>query len=1266
MPGLFKDEIDILYTASNKLTQASTSVEQLESVSDYARSCGATLGILFYIENENETRLQVVAEWFMGKAAPFGIDNYFTLDKSLARPDRPTLIYDIESYAYLSADTKLFFREHQIEGVAILPLNNKGRWIGVLLFGWSEPYLFDERDLRLFTALQQQTAPVIDSVRLFEQTQKRALELETAKTEIDILYAASNKLTRASTAAELLEAVSDYAREHGADGGLLIYGYGRANQELGWGELVAEWTRNDLPPWGIGTIFPAAQYRTDIWMRNPDQPILVSDSTRDENFNERMRENAKRRKIASSVFLPLNNQGRWVGLIIFNWNKPYQFTERDFRMYQSIQQQAAAVIDAVRLGAENQERAVRAEHLVKINTALSQATNELEILDAVALYANQYHIYGIILNYVDYDEDADTAKSYGVAIYKDGKASYFDETKFKVIPLKDYGIQELWIHQPDRVLFIENIASDLRISEENREALLEQMHSRSIALMPLYSGRGYKGILTLFWDKPHRFTEEEKYVYTALMQPISSIISSRRAYLAEEEAREESEILYQMSEAINAATSFREIVQAVSHLDPEANSITLTAWENYDYDKATYLEVLATVQRGEGAAMQVGQHYPQETFPISKLMTHNGVWVIEDVMTDPRIDPVSAETWRSIGTHAMIGTTLNIHNRWIGGLTFRSSTPRTYTRRDRRMMNNLKELVVAAYERIRLQSETEASRQQAEMLAQTNAALTLATNEQEILRAVMILAECYGASLASLMYARGEVNQAAYVEIVALHSALDGAIPLGQIAGKTQSIETLPFLHQAYHHPEAPVFAEEGTVNIILPEIAGNLNLPQLERWPAMISIPLKTGEQWLGMLNLLWTTPKTFTQEIRIIFKAIQPIVSAIVATRCAYLAERQRAHELQTVAKVSAAVSSILNVQELLDTVVEMGRINFDPSYLFIYLLDEAGKTLVQATEVKVKPLEIPLNSATSLIAHAARSRRGLSVTDVINSPDYQLTPMLPYARSEIAVPMIAGDVLIGVLSIQSQEVNYFAESGVWVMRTLADLTAVAVQNARLYNQAQEVAILEERNRLARELHDSVSQALYGIALGARTARTLLERNPSKLHEPLDYVLALAEGGLTEMRALIFELRPESLENEGLMTALSKQASALQVRHGIQMKVDLCNEPDVPLDVKETLYRIAREAMHNTIKHAQATQAMLSIKRTDSSMELEVSDNGLGFTVQDTFPGHLGLQSMRERTLRLNGTINVESAPGKGTKILVSIPIEKTRTIIMSPVKV
>jgi signal transduction histidine kinase len=221
------------------------------------------------------------------------------------------------------------------------------------------------------------------------------------------------------------------------------------------------------------------------------------------------------------------------------------------------------------------------------------------------------------------------------------------------------------------------------------------------------------------------------------------------------------------------------------------------------------------------------------------------------------------------------------------------------------------------------------------------------------------------------------------------------------------------------------------------------------------------------------------------------------------------------------------------------------------------------------------------------------------------------------------------------------------------VADQTAVAVENAQLFAAAQDTAALEERQRLARELHDSVSQALYGIILGTDAARTLLERDPGRITEPLEYVLSLAKAGLAEMRALIFELRPESLATEGLIAALEKQAALAQARYELAVHLTLCDdEPDAPLEVKEAVYRIAQEALNNTVKHAQADGMELRLEQAAGEIFLEIRDDGEGFDPAGSFPGHLGLKSMRERVARLGGTLRIESAPGEGTRIRAQIP--------------
>jgi PAS domain S-box-containing protein len=281
-----------------------------------------------------------------------------------------------------------------------------------------------------------------------------------------------------------------------------------------------------------------------------------------------------------------------------------------------------------------------------------------------------------------------------------------------------------------------------------------------------------------------------------------------------------------------------------------------------------------------------------------------------------------------------------------------------------------------------------------------------------------------------------------------------------------------------------------------------------------------------------------------------------------------------------------------------------------------------------------------------------------------DPALEPFRQYFRDApwdtvAGVPLISRNRAIGGLCVFYPRGKVPSEAELAFLTAIADQAAVAAENARLFEEAKEKAILEERQRLARELHDSVSQALYGIALGARTARTLLDRDPAQAAEPLDYVLSLAEAGLAEMRALIFELRPETLETEGLVAALSKQIESTRAGHGLEISAQWCDEPDLPLEIKEAIYRIAQEALNNITKHARAERVEVRMSCGPEGITLEISDDGVGFASEDSFPGHLGLRSMRERATKARGTVEVESAPLQGTRIRISIPYAAERAV-------
>jgi signal transduction histidine kinase len=195
-------------------------------------------------------------------------------------------------------------------------------------------------------------------------------------------------------------------------------------------------------------------------------------------------------------------------------------------------------------------------------------------------------------------------------------------------------------------------------------------------------------------------------------------------------------------------------------------------------------------------------------------------------------------------------------------------------------------------------------------------------------------------------------------------------------------------------------------------------------------------------------------------------------------------------------------------------------------------------------------------------------------------------------------------------------------------------------------------ERERLARELHDSVEQTLYGISLGAGTAGELLHQDPARAVQPLVWIQEHAVAGLTDLRGLILRLRPEVLARNGLNPALVRLLQTLDTLRGCRTTAELDPEPDLSADVQQALYRIAQEAVQNAAKHARAGHVTLRLFTLDGSVVLEVVDDGRGFTPDGEFPGRLGVRSMRERATGAGGRLEIVAGPGRGTVVRAILP--------------
>jgi signal transduction histidine kinase len=221
-------------------------------------------------------------------------------------------------------------------------------------------------------------------------------------------------------------------------------------------------------------------------------------------------------------------------------------------------------------------------------------------------------------------------------------------------------------------------------------------------------------------------------------------------------------------------------------------------------------------------------------------------------------------------------------------------------------------------------------------------------------------------------------------------------------------------------------------------------------------------------------------------------------------------------------------------------------------------------------------------------------------------------------------------------------------------AELRSAHQQLQSYTTQTKELAVLQERSRLARELHDSVTQSLYSLTLFTEAARHKAEeKDDEEIEQYIRQIGVIGQQALKEMRLLVYELQPPELEREGLVRALRKRLEAVEGRAGVDARLEVDEFVNLPGDIEHELYRIAQEALNNTLKHAAAGSVVVYLHQSNGSIMMEIADDGIGFNSEDTPDrGGLGLNNIRDRVERIGGSVTIDSQPGGGTRVKVSVP--------------
>ena len=372
------------------------------------------------------------------------------------------------------------------------------------------------------------------------------------------------------------------------------------------------------------------------------------------------------------------------------------------------------------------------------------------------------------------------------------------------------------------------------------------------------------------------------------------------------------------------------------------------------------------------------------------------------------------------------------------------------------------------------------------------------------------------------------------------------------------------------------------------------------------------------------------------------------------------QQSAALDAMSDAVLAIASELSVEPILERLVHSARELAEARYAALGVPDGEGgfaQFITAGMSDELIARMGPLPRTHGLLGAMLESEEPYRTSDIRRDPRFRgwWPGAHPQMRSFLGVPIVSRSGIVGAFYVTDKEgAEEFGEQDQRLIEMLAAHAAVAIEKARLYERSRELSIVEERNRLARELHDSVTHQLFGLALTAEAAATVIDDDPQEAKAQLHRLQQLAREAMEELRSLIFELRPPAVESEGLLTALRKHVDVLRRVYRREVGLELEGEPALESGVEAELLRIVQEALQNALRHAQAEHVEVSLRARDGAVEARVRDDGLGFDPRA--PGlrarRLGLTSMEERARGIGGRLTIESAPGEGTTIAVEVP--------------
>ncbi|HEY3083319.1 MAG TPA: GAF domain-containing protein [Chloroflexota bacterium] len=964
------------------------------------------------------------------------------------------------------------------------------------------------------------------------------------------------------------------------------------------------------------------------------RPVIVNDLD-EAPLSDCDRQVAREHGISGFMAVPLRSAGRLIGLLHISQRidgRPY--VEEDAELIGTFASQAAIAIENARLYAESQAIATRLRALLDAATETVSSLEIDEILQRVCERARDLC-------------DADTA---AISLLDDTGTRLLTATMAGYDPADELRVRSLGAISLSRdPLTREAFESGAAVHSwdylhDPRTLGARQVDAdqRSVTAVPLLFRGTPIGLLLVGWRRRHHLRDRERELIETLARQASVAIENARLFGAVSRRTNHFKALVDLAVRAATETDASAVIRAATEAAAKllaADRASLRLYdEREDLLSPACMIGYGPVIRPEHLVRRPGQGTPGRAFLERRP-------VIENRYTDPEVADGRPE---HVGLQSNLSVPLLARGRAIGVLNVGSMRARQFDNEDSELLQLFANQAALSIDSARLlQRETEQARR-LEVLYDTAKMLTSSLDLSDVLDAIIeAVARLTGATFCACYLVDEREGDLCYAagrgERTDLWRGLRLRIGEGVVGASVR--ENRPLLIS----------------DIRQDARSARSDLDEAEGLRAVIYAPLRARGKVIGALGAGRPEPDSFTEEhLRLLSAFADQASSAIANARLHDRTESDLRH-LTSLREVVESISAELDLQPLLDKVVThaVELLRADGGTVSMVDPKTGGGRLKSVLGLSPDMLEFEIPPGTGLVGRVLKTRQPVLVDEYQELPQPIAHPSLADLHAGVAVPIWRGEALVGVFAAFSRGPGRrFTPADVETLTTFAKHAAIAIANAKLYEKAQEAAVIEERNRLAREIHDTLAQGLTGIILQLELAE-MSEGDPAQVRRRITRAIDLARGSLQEARSTIVDLRSEPLDSLSLPQALGRLANETRRDYGLQAEFRGPAAVDrFSARVESALYRIAQEAVANVRRHAGASRVLIELAARDDHLCLSVEDDGQGFDPTAVRAGPdgqsgFGLRGMSERAALLGGELLVESRPGGGTRVEVRVPM-------------